>query len=210
MKSYFVLCVMLIAFVTFLSASDVTVETVKPNTEAHAFYIDDAPKQTPVRTPPIVEADYVISPFASFDIRARVLSAKRYKFDLEATVSPVDLALGWQEMSKDNILERIDISQNNRFYYWRYQGSAPTRRRNIITQSANMHMIPANDLVRRRLSQVKQDDIVTISGYLVRVDWNDGRFWVSSRTRKDTGAGACEIIYVTDIQIDRFAKHASL
>ena len=40
------------------------------------------------------KSGYHIAPLASFDIRARVIGAERYRFDRGAALAPVDLALG--------------------------------------------------------------------------------------------------------------------
>lgn len=62
---------------------------------------------------------YEITHLATFDIKAKVLSKKNYQFGRGADLAPTDLALGWGNMSDERILEKIRISQSNRFYYWR-------------------------------------------------------------------------------------------
>jgi hypothetical protein len=144
--------------------------------------------------------DYVLTPLEAFDIEARVLSAEHYTFGREADVSPVDLALGWGKMSDEAILKDIKISQSNRFYYW-HVDEFPIPRREIETQSANMHMIPADDVVEKALKSIQPGQVVKISGYLVRVDAKDGWHWKSSLTREDTGSGACELVYVKTLTV---------
>lgn len=41
--------------------------------------------------------------------------------------------------------------------------------------------------------------VVTLCGYLVRVQVPDGWHWNSSMTRSDSGNGACELAWVKDI-----------
>lgn len=141
---------------------------------------------------------YRITPLESFQIEARVLSTEHYSFGREADLSPVDLALGWGKMSDEAILKDIKISQSNRFYYWRVD-EFPIPRREIETQSANMHMIPADDAIASTLKSVKTGQVVKITGFLVRADANDGWHWQSSLTREDTGNGACEVVYVKSL-----------
>ena len=131
-----------------------------------------------------------------------MLSKKRYKSDNDSKLSPIDLALGWQEMSKDSILKRLKISQHSRFYQWRYEGKIPTARVNIETQSANMHMIPLNNKIKNKLLKANKNDIVEIEGYLVRVRGPGNYYWNSSTTRSDTGKGACEVVLVKNIKIN--------
>lgn len=136
-----------------------------------------------------------------FEIKALVLGAKHYKGDEESKISPVDLALGWGPMSSGAVVKQIRFSQSNRFYYYRYQMPPPIPKSNIIRNSANMHLIPSNPRVESLLKQAKTGDIVMLSGYLVDVFRDDGWRWRSSRTRSDSGKGACELIYVEDIKV---------
>ncbi len=144
--------------------------------------------------------NYRIQPLASFQLEARVLGVERYRFGREATLSPVDLALGWGPMADSTVLESIEISQSGRFYFWRVR-EFPIPRREIETHSANMHLIPANEQVKTELSDVEEGQIVQIHGYLVRIDGDDGWQWTSSLTRGDTGYSACELVLIEKLAI---------
>ena len=142
---------------------------------------------------------YRIALLASFDIRGRVIGAERYRFDRGAALSPVDLALGWGPISDSQVLRQLNISQGGRFYSWWAQ-SFPVPREIIESHSANMHMIPATDDLERRLKSIRAGNIVRIKGFLVEVTGKDGFRWKSSLTRTDTGAGACELIWVESLE----------
>ena len=64
-----------------------------------------------------------------------------------------------------------------------------------------MHMIPASASVERSLMKLREGDVVVLQGYLVDVDHDSGWRWRTSMTRTDTGAGACEIVYVESIAV---------
>lgn len=162
----------------------------------------DTPQQIQMHSPVSHRVkQYDITELAKFDIKAKVLAKKNYLLGREADLSPVDLALGWGNMSDERILEKIKISQSGRFYYWRVD-SFPIPRREIETHSANMHLIPANDSIKSAMSQIKQGDIVEISGSLVNVISSNGDWrWNTSLTRNDTGAGACELLWVKSLRI---------
>jgi hypothetical protein len=98
------------------------------------------------------------------------------------------------------VLDKIRISQSNRFYFW-HVDAFPIPRQDIERSSANMHMIPADGLIERRLKAVRPGQTVRIDGWLVEAQANDGWRWRSSLTRDDTGAGACEVIFVRDLQV---------
>ena len=144
---------------------------------------------------------YTIIPLQSFQIEARVLSTKNYSLGREADLSPVDFALGWGSMSDEAILSKVDISQSNRFYYW-HVDEFPIPRRDIETQSANMHMIPATSQIEKMLKAVRPGQVVKFSGYLIEAKASDGWHWKSSLSREDTGNGACELVFVKALTVN--------
>ncbi len=146
------------------------------------------------------KGDYSIKPLAKFSLSARVLSRADYSWDTESKLAPVDLALGWGRMSDSAVLEKIDISQSGRFFYWRVR-EFPIPEREIIESSANMHLIPADDFAQREIERTRAGDVVTFDGYLVEADGPNGYKWTSSLTRSDTGAGACELVWVEHFAI---------
>jgi hypothetical protein len=145
---------------------------------------------------------YQIAPFARFTVRARLLSAERYRIGREADLSPIDFALGWDAMSHDSVLDRLKISQGNRFYYYRWENEPPLPVSEIVRSSANMHLIPAGADVRQQLEGVRPGAVVTLHGWLVDVAAPDGWRWASSRTREDSGGGACELMWVDEVHVD--------
>lgn len=161
------------------------------------------PGQTDVREPEISFAPGVgLVPRADFEVTGLVLGVRRYRWDNDSDVSPVDFALGWGAMSVPEIVENFRIRQGRRFYFWSTD-SLPITQREVVTSSANMHMIPATDEIRDRLLSVRDGDVVRIRGKLVDVKKNDFIVWRSSLTRNDSGAGACEVIHVVSIEILR-------
>jgi hypothetical protein len=132
---------------------------------------------------------------AKFEMEAVVIARERYRFDRMAKLAPVDLAFGWGPMSDAGVLGRLSITQGNRFYFWNTP-EYPIPRRAIETHSANMHLIPSTDSIERKIDNARVGQVVRLSGYLVDVKGNDGWSLNTSLTRDDTGAGACEVIWV--------------
>lgn len=163
--------------------------------------IEQAPQQSAISSiAPILINNYVIQPVADFSLEARVLAREDYHFGREADLSPTDLVLGWGNMADPYVVKQINIRQSGRWYFWQVD-SFPIPRRQIETQSANMHFIPANDEVARMLKQIRPGQLISLQGYLVNVNADDGWRWRSSLTREDTGANACELIYVKQLNI---------
>ena len=162
----------------------------------------DDPQQTNLSTGDKVQVGrWTLTVRAEYRVTARILARERYHFDALADLAPEDLALGWGPMSDNRILRAIEISQSNRFYYWRAQQSSPLPRDSIITHSANTHVIPQNKMIARQLSRLRPGQVVTLSGELVDGVRDDGRWIKTSMVRDDTGAGACEVLLVSDVAL---------
>ena len=170
-----------------------------PHPAAAGVLVTDAPMQEDLAGGTRLQLGQVtLVTRARFELTARVLSREDYRFDAGASLAPVDLALGWGRMSDSAVLEKISVSQGNRFYYW-HVDEFPIPRRDIETSSANMHMIPADDAVHRALDRVRPGQVIHLRGFLVDASRPDGWQWHTSMTREDTGNGACELVYVEDI-----------
>jgi len=140
---------------------------------------------------------YQVTALASYEIRARVLHTESYWLDRGADLSPMDLAVGWGPMSDQRIIDQLDFWQGQRWYrYWPRKSTAPLSGEDMNAHSANVHIIPADDDVKRVLRSFKAGDVVRMDGYLVQVDGPGGYNWRSSLSRTDTGAGACELFRV--------------
>ncbi len=174
----------------------------KPITHPPGVLAAAKPVQVDVQASSFELHDYQVTRKARFEIRARVLGTERYYMNREADLSPIDLALGWGVMSDQGLLNQLEISQSSRWYRWRYDNSIPVSDQKIINSSSNMHMIPAGASVERSLMKLREGDIVVLQGYLVDVDHDSGWRWRTSMTRTDTGAGACEIVYVESITVE--------
>ncbi len=146
--------------------------------------------------------DFTIQPLAEFQLRARILSREDYRFDNEAKLSPLDLALGWGRMADPVVYQQLAISQSGRWYHYRWQGQPPIPSDEIISSSANMHMVPENAAVEQQLAKLKAGQIIKLQGYLIEARNAQGWRWRSSLSRNDTGAGACEVVWVRAVEID--------
>jgi hypothetical protein len=154
------------------------------------------PEQTAValETPPLeVDANgrrYRLAPLARYEIAARVLSRERYYLGWRADLSPMDLALGWGVLADSRVDQFIDWHQADRWYFYQWSADSPYRNDDIVPHSGNVHVIPANTNLRRILLSIERNQVLALSGQLVRVDdpaaAADGG-WSSSLSRTDIG-----------------------
>lgn len=135
-----------------------------------------------------------------FEVQGRVLSKRNYLGDERADISPMDMALGWGKMSDMSFLQQVEFRQNNRFLYW-HVNEFPMPRKELEASASNMHLIPEDENIAQQLKTIKKGQVVTLYGYLVDVKAPDDFIWATSRSREDSGDGACEIIYVKNVKI---------
>jgi hypothetical protein len=165
----------------------------------------DDPVQTDLESAasaaPVRHGRWMLTPRANYDITARILSREDYGFDRLADLVPEDLALGWGPMSDSRVLAAFDISQGARFYSWRPRGPLPIAREDVTVHSANTHVIPADAHIHSELRRLRVGQVVHLRGTLVDAVRDDGAWLHTSLTRTDTGAGACEVMLVENVEV---------
>lgn len=157
-------------------------------------------QETMERGKPIRHRGYFLTPVARFETESRVLAKKFYSTDRTADLAPYDLAVGWGPMSDTSILDQFSIKQVNRAYAWSTD-HYPIPYEDVVSNSTNMHIVPANAKISKALNRVRAGHIIRLRGYLVNVLANDGSRWKTSLTRRDAGIGACEIVWVESLEI---------
>ena len=144
---------------------------------------------------------YTFKPLADFSIQARVLGRERYRSDRESNLAPIDLILGWGRMSDSGVLAPFTFSQSGRWFrYKTNQWTIP--KSEVIQHSANMHIIPSTAELESKLNAIVVGQVISLEGSLVHVKAQDGWQWKSSMTRKDSGAGSCEVIWLRSLETD--------
>jgi len=160
----------------------------------------DDPRQTGVEAAQVTTLGrWRLTPRARYDITARILGREDYHFDGLSDLIPEDLALGWGPMSDNRVLQAFEITQGARFYSWRPKRMLPIPQQAVIEHSANTHVIPADAVVARQLKRLRVGQVVHLNGYLVNGVRDDGAYITTSLTRSDTGAGACEVMLVEEV-----------
>jgi len=151
---------------------------------------------------PLDNSDFTITKVQPYRLEALVMSSRNYLRSEGGEVMPVDLALAWGGMADPEKIGMLSVQQRDRFYFWQADHAALNQlgRANIESQTANIHCVPGNEAVREALYSVRKGDWVKMKGWLVDIRGPD-REWRTSRSRTDTGPGACEIILVDELEI---------
>ena len=181
---------------------------------AHGEPSDEAidPTQPPTQEPPTPEEleaasywafdDATFEALARYRVAARVLARERYWTGWSSDLAPVDLALGWGELSDPAIDEYVDWYQGMRWYFWKWSKTSTLSNGDISRQSANTHIVPATHNLKRALLAVDEGDVIQLRGYLVTIKGAKGERWKSSLSRNDTAGGSCELLYATELITD--------
>ena len=147
--------------------------------------------------------DFLYTAIANFEINTRVLSIRSYGSDDLSEFCPLDIAAGWGQMSDQNIVDQIDIKQQHRWYVWSTK-RFPIPQEELEKSSANIHIIPSSEDIEDQFDDVIRGNIIFMKGYLVNVkSMENNREWKTSTKRNDTGSGACEILWLQEISIEK-------
>ena len=141
-----------------------------------------------------------ITPRAAYDVAARVGATERYRSGASGSLLPWDFVLTWGAVTEAPAWNHISFTQTGRFYLWSTR-DAPLDLGYIASHTANTHLLPGSPRVASALARVRRGDVVRLEGDLVDIDGPDGFLWRTSLTRTDTGAGACETLYVRAVTI---------
>jgi len=147
----------------------------------------------------IERGEFLLRPRAEFSATVRVLRREDYSFGPLAKLVPTDFAVGWGPMSDSAVLADVEISQGNRFYFWRTE-NWPIPRDEIEEHSANWHLIPENEAVSGVLGRLRAGSVVELRGRLVDIEGSEAGMR-TSMSRGDTGAGACEILLAESVRV---------
>lgn len=155
---------------------------------------------------------YELTPRFDYTVNALLvhkLNYKKFSIYKYASVFPMDVSLVWGSNLATKVYQskKLRFWQDGRFTYWQYEAGVEVNSSEI----ANEHLIINDRAIERKMNFLNVGDQVRIKGKLVDVvAANTGQAnldkpslykWQTSTIRTDTGPGACEIIYVEDIEI---------
>ena len=159
---------------------------------------------------------YLIEPLYLYEVGGIVVSKMNYRFFSiykYNSVFPLDLCLLWGENARKRVFAAptIRFTQDCRWCWAQWKGKLDFD----MHETSNNHLIFAEPGIEARAASLLKGDQVFIKGKLVNVTaalvGKKGEFdpqgftWKSSVKRNDTGAGACEVIYVEELEILRRA-----
>jgi hypothetical protein len=157
---------------------------------------------------------YTITPRATYTISGLVVSQHRGDalFNMYHKADPgniEDVCVVWGEAIANGSYRKVtyESGEFTCYYGWSAILSPPYNPEKM----SNNHLLPANDIVAHQIRGIRTGDQVRMNGLLVDYRVSSGGRDVFTRqtslTRNDTGNGACEIVYVTDMHVIREGSH---
>ena len=176
--------------------------------------LGDEPLQLPVDAAPfdrqVAGESYHLVPVASYDIKGLVVSEHDSKTWWDYVhkaagdfINTNDVCVVWGHDALSGSYRKMSFSNSE----WSCDFSYPKDPDGNLFQTdsvSNNHLLTEVPATARALRSLRVGDQIRIRGYLV--NYANARrapdqYRVSSTVRTDTGDGACEIIYVTDLII---------
>ena len=157
---------------------------------------------------------YTLTPKATYDISGLVVSQHRGDalFNLGHKADPgniKDVCIVWGEAVTNGSYRKVKFTSGEFTCSYSWSG--------IVTppfnpeKASNNHLIPASSAIARRIQAIHIGDQIRMTGLLVDYTvTKDGQAIFTrqtSLTRGDTGNGACEILYVTDLAVVARGNH---
>lgn len=172
--------------------------------------LDNEPRQLAIEKDPFVVAinkrNYQIQPLYDYTLYGLVVSLKHHDGDTglhkawNDHLNVADLCVVWSHTAFSPHLNKVDF-WNGQFTCF-YQTSDQQAWANFNGhQLSNNHLISDDDYIRQKIKQIGIGDQIKIAGWLSKYRGQYGGERGTSIIRTDTGNGACETIYVNDVQI---------
>lgn len=172
--------------------------------------LSQEPLQVEIKEPEfsinVNDIDYYIQPLYDYDIYGMVVSYRHHnsKYGLHKlwndNLNVADFCLVWRDNAFKAQFDKLD------FYSGQFTCNVKTSDRQAwesfnMFQLSNNHLLTADTSIRDKLKDIKIGDQIRIRGWLSSYRNSKGGSRGTSITRDDSGNGACETIYVNQVDI---------
>lgn len=172
--------------------------------------LNQAPKQTPLDEKPfhvaIEDKQYLIEPQYDYDLIGMVVSYAHHNGNYGVHkrwgdhLNVADICVIWQDNAHTAQLDKLD--------FWNGEFTCNVQTDDNVAwasfhmnQLSNNHLLTTDDRIRDQLKAINVGDQIRIKGWLVNYGQRADQMRKTSITREDTGNGACETLYVKQVEI---------
>ncbi len=143
---------------------------------------------------------HTLTPIKQYSGELRVLHHKRYFFEDKKDLSPVDIVVGWDEMSDERNLQFIQFSVNNRNLELDFT-KPPISEKAMYEQMEILHLIPSTAELEDKIIWLRTGSIVRINGKLVNVESDNSFNWNSELLQTQEETTKKLILWVESLEI---------
>ena len=141
-----------------------------------------------------------VKPVRQISGEVRVLKNKRYFIDSRSEVAPIDVLVGWKEMSDERNIDHLHFSLDNRYYEVNYS-RPPLPLTEMNSQMALWHLMPSTEEIDQQIKRIRTGNTLKLKGLIVDLDSEQGFDWNSEIIKPVGGKANNLILWVTDIQV---------
>jgi hypothetical protein len=141
-----------------------------------------------------------LEPVKGYSAEVRILKHKRYFFDERKDLSPVDVVVGWNEMSDERNLRFVQFSISNRSFDLNYT-KPPIPARSMYEQMELIHLIPSTKEIESDINWLRAGSIVRFEGKLVNVESGNNFNWNSDYLESQNDRSKKLILWVESLEI---------
>ena len=160
-----------------------------------------APKLELIRSfEPIEFQDYSFLAFKKFKGEVRVLHKKRYLFDAKKDIAPIDLLVGWGEMSDERNIDFIQFNLNHRDVTLNYI-HPPIPEDEISKQMILFHLVTESDSVTKKIRRLRIGNNIELEGLYIRQQSTPSIIWNSESNNNYPNTIEKSILWVTKLEV---------
>lgn len=141
-----------------------------------------------------------LTPIKDYSATVRVLGQKRYFFDDKKDLAPVDLVVGWNEMSDERNLEFVQVSLKGRSFQLNYT-KPPIKDSRMYNQMEHLHLIPSTREIEKTISWLRAGTILAIKGKVVNLESTNDYNWNSEILLTNDAETKKLILWVESIEV---------
>jgi len=141
-----------------------------------------------------------LDPIKTYSAQVRILKHKRYFFDDRTELSPVDILVGWDEMSDERNIEFVQFSLSERSFELNYT-KPPIPESTMFKQMELLHLIPSTKEIDDRIKKLRSGNVIEIEGKLVDVESTENFNWTNDLLLSNSKNSNHLILWVENLEI---------
>lgn len=154
---------------------------------------------------------YNIKPLYSYELYGLIVSYHNseswfdyYHKEWQDFINVRDICVIWGNNIQSEVYKQMEFSNGSFTCYPKFKRNSDPEWWSKYENSSlsNNHLLYSDEEIFEKIKEAEKGDQIYLKGYLVEYSRKDNSFKRgTSFSRKDTGNGACETIYVTDFEI---------